>query len=113
MATIASTWKDLDWAVCPHTATATAVTLRFLNGELKMKNSATDLDASADRQPPVIVIATATAAKFHKVLAEAGVPVPSVAAMDHLARATPLQLRQVRKKDDLEAILRETIEGYA
>ena len=113
VATIASTWKDLDWAVCPHTATATAVALRFLNGELKMKNSATDLDASADRQPPVIVIATATAAKFHEVLAEAGVPVPSVAAMDRLARATPLQLRQVRKKDDLEAILRETIEGYA
>ena len=113
VATVASTWKDLDWAVCPHTATATAVALRFLNGELKMKNSATDLDPSADRQPPVIVIATATAAKFHEALAEAGVPVPSVAAMDRLARATPLQLRQVRKKDNLEAILRETIEGYA
>ena len=99
MSTMKQVWADHHYLLCPHTAIAMHASLKLL----KEKAGSTD----------IVVLATATAAKFPEVVEKAGLSLPSplppsVARLEGKAETKMLRME---KGEDWEAILRNIIDS--
>ena len=96
--TIEAVWQKYGYVICPHTAIAMRPALEYAKKE----------DSGEGRCDSVVVIATATGAKFPDTLQKVGVPVPTVPwARDLHSRAEEKLF--LNKGEDWERTLREAI----
>ena len=121
--TMGQVWKEHSYAVCPHTAVAWRPAVDYTKNEIETSRKSEEEDTAqtteevtggsgGGRCDSMIVIATATPAKFPETLGKVGVPVPSVAWAEGLAGREERKLL-LNKGEDWEKRLRETIAGSA
>ena len=96
LSTMEDVWREFQYPLCPHSAIGMRAALDFLQQE---KGTARD----------VVVLATATGAKFPDTLEKAGIPLPSVPAITELYGKPETKLF-MEKGEDWEGILRRAIE---
>ena len=108
LSTIKVVWEDFQYPLCPHSAVGVQAALDYLKSRGKEKNGA------AGGDDMVVVLATATAAKFPEILEKARVPAPSVPALTGLSSRPEAKLYLDRGEDwakDWEKVLRQDIRG--
>ena len=96
LSTMEDVWREFQYPLCPHSAIGMRAALDFLQQE---KGTARD----------VVVLATATGAKFPDTLEKAGIPLPSFPAITELYGKPETKLF-MEKGEDWEGILRRAIE---
>ena len=106
LSTMTYVWKQYSYLLCPHTAIGMRVALNYLGVPF------TDGGETAQEEKKaiihdVIVIATATAAKFPEVVEKAGgIPLPSFPAIAELY-GKPEKKLFMEKDEDWEGVLRK------
>ena len=110
LSTMEYAWKQHGYLLCPHTAIGMRVALNYLGIQLSGKSeSETAPKDDKDRIHDVVVVATATAAKFPETVERVGsIPLPSVPAIAELY-SKPEKKLFMEKGEDWEAILRQAI----
>uniref|UniRef100_H2YG53 Threonine synthase-like 2 n=1 Tax=Ciona savignyi TaxID=51511 RepID=H2YG53_CIOSA len=88
-------WKESNYPICPHTATAVAHYYGLTEGYKESEN-------------PAVHLATASAAKFSEALTKAGIPLQRSPKIDVLEKKKS-QYTMLAKGDNWKKILREKI----
>ncbi len=89
-------WQENNYAICPHTAVA-------MNAGLRL--------AAQNPEEEIVVIATATPAKFPQVMERGGVPVPRVEQVECLF-GLPEHKELVEKGEDWEKRMRDAVASF-
>ena len=112
LSTMGYTWQKYGYLLCPHTAIGMRVALDYLGVQLTGKSeSETAQKDQKDRIRDIVVIATATAAKFPETVERVGgIPLPSVPAITELY-SKPERKLFMEKDEDWDVILRQAIAG--
>ena len=95
-ATMKRVWEEFSYAICPHTAVAMQPGLKL---------------AAASPNKEIIVMATATPAKFPEVMERGGVPVPRVESIERLFGLSEHKI-MVEKEEDWEKRMREEVMSF-
>ena len=95
-ATMKRVWEEFSYAICPHTAVAMQPGLKL---------------AAASPDKEIIVMATATPAKFPEVMERGGVPVPRVESIERLFGLSEHKI-MVEKEEDWEKRMREEVMSF-
>ena len=98
LATMEYVWREFQYLVCPHSAIGLCAALDYQQTEQGSTN--------------LVVIATATPAKFPEVVEKAGLPIPSSPAFAELHSKTETKLF-MEKKEDWEQTLRVAVEAMS
>lgn len=102
LGTMQDVWKEHGYSMCPHTAVAWRPAVEYALSETGGEDR--------DKCEMVVVISTATPAKFPDTLQKVGVPIPPVAWVQDLAGKEEKKLF-LNKGENWEEILRATIAG--
>ena len=104
-ATMNKVWSERSYLTCPHTAVGMHAALNFVEKRNKT-------DSNQPIAQDMVVIATATPAKFPEVISSVGLPVPSVASFDRLS-SLPEKKEMVEKDEDWEQRMREAVMSFS
>ena len=94
--TMKRVWEEFSYAICPHTAVAMQPGLKL---------------AAASPDKEIIVMATATPAKFPEVMERGGLPVPRVESIERLFGLSEHKIL-VEKEEDWEKRMREEVMNF-
>ena len=106
LSTIECAWREFGYAVCPHTAVALH---RALSEQKKEEKLETEEEVGERKKRKMVVMATATAAKFPEALAKVRVPPPPSAMLDDLSDKPEVQVF-LGKDEDQVAVIKNAVE---
>lgn len=102
---ITKIWKENNYLICPHTAVGMYAALELLDN---LKTTSKQ-DANGC---PIVVVATATPAKFPQLISSIGLPKPALVSIDCLFEL-PEKKELVEKTEDWGQRLREAVESFS
>lgn len=104
LSTIQHVWKEFNYLLCPHSAIGMHAALQYLQKLPK--------DADSPGRSDIVVLATATPAKFPDVYTKIGIDLPLVPAIAEL-HCKPEVKSFMERGEDWEGILRQEVERLA
>ena len=112
--TVRQVWGEFGYALCPHSAVAwkPAVEYALTNSDSQRESvgeEVTKRELCREKCEMVVVMATATAAKFPEMLARVGVSAPSAAGWVGQLEGREERKLLLNKGEDWEKVLRQTI----
>lgn len=108
-ATMKKVWRENSYLLCPHTAVAMHGALNLVEKQNK------SFDPLSDNNQPtpqdIVVIATATPAKFPEVISSVGLSVPLLESIDRLS-SLPEKKEMVERDENWEQRMREAVMNF-
>ncbi len=108
LSTIQQVWREFRYPLCPHSA----IGVRAALDHLQSRGGSKEAEGGGQDEEAVIVIATATPAKFPEVLEKAGIPVPTHPALSGLHDKPEAKL-YLEAGDDWEKVLKRDVELWS
>ena len=108
VSTMKDVWEKYGYFICPHTAVATRAALDILQGREEGRNAESSKTSSCKK---LVVICTATPAKFAEAADKAGLVLPPSARFDALKELPEQVPIKMDEGQDWEKIMRKEIEN--